>query len=46
VGSKIKLSTKNLSLRDELQYLEEESASTLNRFYNTIGHIKKEIKQK
>ena len=32
--------------RDELQYLEEESASSLNRFYNGIGHIKKEIKQK
>ncbi|XP_066911022.1 exocyst complex component 5-like [Clytia hemisphaerica] len=32
-------------IEDELQFLEEESASTLNRFYNSIGHIKKEIKQ-
>ena len=33
-------------LRDELQYLEEESISTLNRFYSSIGHVKKEIRQK
>ncbi|XP_065661360.1 exocyst complex component 5 isoform X2 [Hydra vulgaris] len=32
-------------IEDELQYLEEESISTLNRFYNSIGHVKKEIRQ-
>ena len=32
--------------RDEAQYLESESASTLNRYYNSIGHVKKELKQK
>ncbi|XP_057316582.1 exocyst complex component 5-like [Hydractinia symbiolongicarpus] len=35
----------NKYIEDELQYLEAESASTLNRFYNSIGHVKKEIKQ-
>ena len=29
-------------IEDECQFLEEESAATLNRFYNELGHIKKE----
>jgi len=32
-------------IEDELEYLEAESASTLNQHYNKIGHVKKEVKQ-